>query len=74
MKLFNKRFDNSIKGRTPCGVRGLKLTHRVSAAMYRCRTPCGVRGLKLSLAENNRKFNRSHPVWGAWIETGKRRR
>ena len=36
------------------------------------RTPCGVRGLKLIKVQKKKASIKSHPVWGAWIETSVR--
>ena len=38
--------EKNIAGRTPCGVRGLKLKLRLKTLKISSRTPCGVRGLK----------------------------
>ena len=62
----------ALAGRTPHGVRGLKLrvrsdTHTVPA----CRTPHGVRGLKHWRGLKIHRRESSHPARGAWIETTK---
>ena len=56
------------EGRTPCGVRGLKLYANYDEHAELCRTPCGVRGLKCLRAQGIDSEYKSHPVWGAWIE------
>ena len=66
---FRKSNECISASRTPCGVRGLKRRPYRTVVHQQRRTPCGVRGLKLmgnGVAEEEFK---SHPVWGAWIET-----
>ena len=55
--------------RTPPGVRGLKLHGLFKDGLILCRTPPGVRGLKLEIVYQKRSSPKSHPAWGAWIET-----
>ena len=48
----------------------MKLVFYVDREVILRRTPCGVRGLKLRLPCMRLYRSMSHPVWGAWIETG----
>ena len=56
-------------GRTPLGVRGLKLHSFLFRIPPQCRTPLGVRGLKLAKKGIDIEDTESHPARGAWIET-----
>ena len=57
-------------GRTPHGVRGLKLRAcRRDGTPVAGRTPHGVRGLKRAVVREAAWYNESHPSRGAWIET-----
>ena len=58
-----------IKGRTPPGVRGLKLSSLLRYSAICCRTPPGVRGLKPLQCQMITSPCESHPARGAWIET-----
>ena len=59
------------RGRTPRGVRGLKLSESLlHLPEGPCRTPRGVRGLKCFAFEMLLNAFRSHPSRGAWIEIG----
>ena len=55
-------------GRTPHGVRGLKLNKIVLRVDDLSRTPHGVRGLKWLYPASLATLRRSHPSRGAWIE------
>ena len=62
-------------GRTPHGVRGLKLDAGAGVMDMLCsRTPHGVRGLKSVTERLKGCASMSHPARGAWIEIGHRRR
>ena len=58
-------------GRTPQGVRGLKLVGLLDVAIVHCRTPQGVRGLKQQNDRHQMAFFLSHSARSAWIETGR---
>ena len=55
--------------RTPCGVRGLKADRHTEWRRETRRTPCGVRGLKVPDNPDDAVGDKSHSVWGAWIES-----
>ena len=55
-------------GRTPHGVRGLKLLVLIDYVTGVGRTPHGVRGLKFDWEPSAPWNTRSHPSRGAWIE------
>ena len=56
-------------GRSPFGLRGLKLNYRVYAgATLFSRSPFGLRGLKFSQGDDTFAETRSQPIRAAWIE------
>ena len=65
---LGQRVD-AVGGRTPQGVRGLKLLRKFRPLAARCRTPQGVRGLKLAKSQNICYEGLSHSARSAWIET-----
>ena len=54
-----------FNSRTPCGVRRTCLWLSSVSMRFNSRTPCGVRLYHLACAEFWRKFQFTHPVWGA---------
>ena len=59
----------SRSGRTPHGVRGLKLAYNMLPLFASGgRTPHGVRGLKYGKFRRGHNGDLSHPARGAWIE------
>ena len=67
---LGKTSDAGLKGRTPRGVRGLKLEAGEELPAGRSRTPRGVRGLKYVFVLCSIASQASHPSRGAWIEIG----
>ena len=60
--------SRSREGRTPQGVRGLKVRVDFRDSDIGCRTPQGVRGLKYGGCWKQIRARSSHPARGAWIE------
>ena len=58
----------SLKCRSPCGERGLKLLAAGGSGWPLGRSPCGERGLKYRANAILGKYSASLPVRGAWIE------
>ena len=59
---------DTVHGRTPHGVRGLKFDYVRDDTYAVRRTPHGVRGLKLRNEPQGPIPDLSHPSRGAWIE------
>ena len=67
--LMSSSPKSKYTGRTPQGVRGLKLPGKaVKLGGVARRTPQGVRGLKWENEINAPDAPSSHPARGAWIE------
>ena len=56
-------------GRTPCGVRGLKLDLYILYLHIKMSHPVWGAWIEISIpCSDSIILGRSHPVWGAWIE------
>ena len=64
----NKRSD--FNSHTPCGVRHTARNRRCRMDYFNSHTPCGVRPINYSTFDTWRKFQLTHPMWGATTYSG----